>query len=277
MIGVVLQGRLGNQLFQYAFAYAASKSLNTKFYIDQRSELFVLPKYFSLVKEFNFEVESLFRIKGFRNIFSHRLKMAFYSFLPKFFKLKPIEFSNGSSPEMNLLKLKDQILYTGFFQSEIYFANVKEEIGSLFNLKEEFKDNYQKVVKNFPADKKVIAVHIRKGDYINLGWALSTDYYHKILQQFEKESSFFVFLSDEPATIAEEFSDVPHKYISNHEEIIDFQFLLNADVCILANSSFSWWGAFLNKKQPQIYAPKFWLGQNEELPNSIIPKNWIKC
>lgn len=277
MIGVVLQGRLGNQLFQYAFAYAASKSLSTKFYIDQRSELFILPKYFSLGKEFNFEVESLFRIKGFRNIFSHQLKRAFYSFLCKFFKLKAIKFPNGSSPELNLLKLKDQILYTGFFQSENYFANVKEEIGSLFNLKEEFKDSYQKVVKNFPTNKKIIAVHIRKGDYINLSWALSTDYYHQILQQFEKESCFFVFLSDEPATIAEEFNDIPHKYISNHEEIIDFQFLLNADVCILANSSFSWWGAFLNKKQPQIFAPKFWLGQNEELPNSVIPKNWIKC
>lgn len=277
MIAVTLQGRLGNQLFQYAFIYAASKTLATKFYIDKCNEVFLLPKYFQLNPEFTLPLDLLFEVKGYKNLFSYRLKKYFYKFLNTIFNLKEIEFTTENSPPLNLLNLKNQKLYKGFFQSDQYFTNIKDEIYSLFDLKQEFKDRYEKVAEKFPADKKIVAVHIRKGDYVDLNWNLSLDYYHHIIAQLPTDYSFFVFLSDEPETIANEFNYISHKYISRHEEIIDFQFLLNADICILANSSFSWWGAYLNQKNPKVFAPKFWLGTDKELPVAVLPKKWIKC
>ncbi|WP_343523797.1 alpha-1,2-fucosyltransferase [Pedobacter sp.] len=277
MITVHLQGRLGNQLFQYAFIYAAAKTLKTNFYIDKQTESFILPKYFNLKEEFTAPFDLLFNINGYKNLFSFRLKKFFYRMLRMIFNLRKISFDNESDPLSNLLELRNQTIYEGFFQSAYYFTNIEKEIESLFELKQEFKSEFQQVVEKFPANKTIVAVHIRKGDYIDLGWNLPIEYYHQIIKELPVESSYFIFLSDQPKDIANEFNYIPNKYISHHEEIIDFQFLLNADICILANSSFSWWGAYLNKKKTKVFAPKFWLGKDKELPKDILPKNWTKC
>ena len=87
----------------------------------------------------------------------------------------------------------------------------------------------------------------------------------------------FVFVSDNTEYIKHEFAYLNNKYISNDSEINDFQHLIYADVCIIANSSFSWWGAWLNnRKNKKIYAPEHYLGYliGKTLPENIYPAEW---
>ena len=71
MIAVRLEGRLGNQLFQYAFIYAAARKLNTSFYLDKSIEKFLLPQYFEVKNDFIRVLDNnIFSVTGYKNIFS---------------------------------------------------------------------------------------------------------------------------------------------------------------------------------------------------------------
>src|SRR5258708_11995403 len=105
MISLKLEGRLGNQLFQYAFIYAASKRLNTSFYLDKSIENFMLPKYFEVKNDFLTPLDkNVFSIKGYKNVFSIHLKKAFYHFISNIiFKGNKIVIDN-ETPVNNVLK-----------------------------------------------------------------------------------------------------------------------------------------------------------------------------
>jgi hypothetical protein len=83
-------------------------------------------------------------------------------------------------------------------------------------------------------------------------------------------------MSDEPEKIENEFGYIQNKYLSDQTEIIDFQFLNNAAACIISNSTFSWWGAYLNPNNPRVIAPRYWVGfhNGKEFPVDIIPEKF---
>ena len=82
MVGIRIEGRLGNQLFQCAFILAVSKKLNTRFFIDQYIERFVVDKYFKNIKgKSHNAIPLLFNINGFKNIFNFHLRRAYYKYL----------------------------------------------------------------------------------------------------------------------------------------------------------------------------------------------------
>ena len=113
MIAVQLEGRLGNQLFQYAFIYAASKRLNTKFYIDKGVEDFILPKYFEVEKDFPAPLDrKLFSIDGYKNIFRVHGRKAFYKLLnAAIFRGKKTIIDNEIAPADALKLVKNNHLY----------------------------------------------------------------------------------------------------------------------------------------------------------------------
>ena len=278
MIAVKLEGRLGNQLFQYAFIYTASKKLNTKFYLDKSADYLVLDKYFNIEQDFCYLFDKkICSIKGFKNIFSHHLRYKFYYLLKQLFHLNIVSFDNAIEPLIQIEMIRDKIMYQGFFQSEDYFKDFKTEIKNLFTIKDSHKKKFKNIIDQLPITGKNVVVHIRKGDYIEHGFSLNYSYFHKAIESINNDRNYFIFVSDEPDTIENEFSYIKNKYISDNDEIIDFQFIIHADICILSNSSFSWWGAYLNIKQPKIIAPRYWLGRadNKELPVNVIPDSWI--
>jgi len=84
LISIKLEGRLGNQLFQFAFIYAASKKLDTSFYLDKSIVDFILPEYFVVKNDFLLALDNhIFSIKGYKYIFSIHLKKTFYLMLWK--------------------------------------------------------------------------------------------------------------------------------------------------------------------------------------------------
>jgi hypothetical protein len=283
MIAITLEGRLGNQLFQYAFIYAAAKRLNTSFYVDKSVEDFVLPKYFEIKNGFPAVLDKkIFTIDGYKNIFRIHAKKAFYSLVRTLvFWGKEIVIDNETPVADALMQVKNNHLYLGFFQSQGYFNDFEGEIRSQFKIKDFYISAFEAVEKQFPVSKKKAVIHIRRTDYVDINISLPVDYYKKAIELIAAPDIEYIFISDDPAFIVREFEYMPNKYVSTQSEIIDFQFLMNADICILSNSSFSWWAAWLNKKpNKQVFAPRNWLGfaKKKQFPVGIadhLDINWI--
>ena len=136
-----------------------------------------------------------------------------------------------------------------YFQSEKYFAHNKDKITSLFNI------NYKTV------PERSVSIHVRRGDYLKypeIHPTLDADYYHKALEVIGDYSNAFVFTD----------SDLPKGLNIKNMQIIkldkdydELQFMASCDNNIIANSTFSWWAAYLNKnKNKKIVAPKIWFG-----------------
>ena len=175
---------------------------------------------------------------------------------------------------------KDEVLFDGFFQSEKYFAEYNQTICKEFTVKKEYALNIHDFTKN---NKESVVIHWRRGDYISwgndeLGYNLSLpkNYYSSCLNQLDLSNKNIIFLSDDINYVKEVFSFPNAVYSENNTEINDLQLLMQADYLVLSNSSFSWWGAYLNSKAKKIFAPKYWLGfkVNREWPNAVISAKW---
>lgn len=286
MIGITFQGRLGNQLFQYAFAVAISKSTQVSFYMDQSQHRGVIYDYFELPNGFgSFLARRVFTIKGFKNLLSHHLRRFVYRSINFCCTNSSIvfDFENRILPAT----IADKSLLIGYFQSESYFVKYKSSIIELFELKKEYSKKHNIRFATLYKEKKIATVHIRKSDYQNLGHlnlgsadlSLPFSYYHKVIAQLKTEDYLFIFTSDEPTKVETEFSYLKHKLVSYDNEITDFQHMMNANICIIANSTFSWWGAYLNNRPDKIiYCPKYFLGihKKETLPLGIYPDEWVQ-
>ncbi len=280
MIAVKLEGRLGNQLFQYAFAYATAKKLNTWFYLDKSIETLLLSRYFNIERDFcTFLDDNIFSITGFKNLFSYYARRYYYHLLSRSLFLKSVTFSDQLPPAEQLNNLKNGYIYSGFFQSEQYFINERETLSNLFTIKPKYCQSFQDIFNSIPKAFTYVAVHVRRGDYVDLALALEPAYYHAAINQIVSKENFYIFISDDPDYVESEFAHIPNKYISKNDAITDLQFLMHSDICIISNSTFSWWGAWLNNKtEKKIYCPVYFMGKSlsKEVPQGIYPPNWIQ-
>jgi len=264
MIGVRLDGRLGNHMFQYAFALALSRKLWTPFYMDQYNMDFQLYQYFKLPSN----------------------KKKINEFIERYLwqKVKYSESIDFDGTNWKL-KCKDRFaVYKGYMQSELFFNNVKHKIHKEFVIKDiwvkQFNDKYSDLFKQ----NKVIVIHLRKGDYTNYGedygnprdLSVPDEFIYSCLSTIENRQSYrLVFISDDIEYCKNHFSQLGNAQFETNLEIIDMQLLINADICIISNSSFSWWGAYLNKKpNTKIFYPKYWMGYNQKewYPHNFICK-----
>lgn len=278
MVAVKLEGRLGNQLFQYAFIYATAKELGTRFYIDKSVDCLIIDRYFNIQTDFCSTADNkIFSIKGYKNIFNFHLRRTFYHSLRTLLRLKTETFLNSLSPELQLDKINNGHCYQGFFQSEKYFFNYKDEIKKIFSVKDIYQVPFKTLFNTLPHAERYIVVHIRRGDYIDHDLALPESYYHSAINNIDKKGNYYIFVSDDKEFAKREFSHIKNKYVSENDEITDLQFLIHADICIISNSTFSWWGAWLNAKKGKIiYAPRYFLGwkTKKEFPENIYPSTW---
>lgn len=287
MIAVRLQGRLGNQLFQYAFALNASAKLNTGFFIDQYTELSIVDKYFKNAAGNDHKLipRLFFGINGYKNFFNFYLRRAYFKNIALLKKLSIIEYNYETAAAA--IELRNDILYQGYFQSESFFAENKGLVRNKFVLKDLFIDQFHSKYGNLYQNNRIVTVHIRRTDYLNLAHlnlggndiSLPPDYYKKAISEFNHKNAHFIFITDDADFVNQNFEEIENKTVSADTDIMDFQHLLNADICIIANSTFSWWGAWLNNKTEKIiYAPKYFMGWRikKETPAGIYPKEWVQ-
>jgi hypothetical protein len=264
MFGIKIQGRLGNQLFQYAFALAQKKRMQKRFYLHKIYRIRI-GQYFNVPKQ---------------NYFFHYLQKGIFLLLNKFHP-KVITQDQSIPPSQNVtLFTKNNILIDGFFQSEQFFENVKDEIKKQFTVKEKFRIAIRDFTTN---EKENIVVHIRRTDYINwgsdelgYGLALPGTYYANALAELDIAGKNIIFISDDIVFTKENFKIDGALYSENNSEIYDLQLLMQADYLILSNSTFAWWGAYLNPTVKKVCTPEYWLGFkiNKEWPCGINLPAW---
>lgn len=163
--------------------------------------------------------------------------------------------------------------YIGFFQSEKYFKHRRSEILELFKPAEEFNikiNKYKDLFNN-------ISLHVRRGDYAisNTNAILPIEYYTKALSLLPNNIPVLIF-SDDLKWCRENF--IGDRYVFIEEiDYISLYIMSKMKYHIIANSSFSWWGAWMSEHIDKIIiAPKLWFKENTEYSGDIVPENWIK-
>jgi Glycosyl transferase family 11 len=268
MIIVRLIGRMGNQLFQHAFAISEQKRLRTYAVIDDRFQRDIVSEYFS-----------------FKGIFQNRLIKRIVFRLNKF----PIVYQDGGEDVRLILEKEvgNNKYYYAYFQSEKYFETIRAGVRKKIRIRQKFLDEFQQKYGDLFRNNRILAIHYRFGDYVNwtkedLGgtnFTLPDSYYSNALALIPDLDSYLVLLvTDDIDTCNSRTGHLTNKLVISDSEIMDFQILMNADKLIVANSSFSWWAAYLNIKNAEVFAPEYWLGfkVGREFPHSIIPPHFIK-
>ena len=149
------------------------------------------------------------------------------------------------------------------------------------------KDKLHQKYLNLINNKNSVAIHIRRGDYLNdpkvrcIHGILGSDYYKKSINYIKKKvkNPFFFIFSDDIELVKKNFSFFNNKkyiFIDTKSSINDLYLMSNCKHFIIANSTFSWWGAWLSKNKRKIVcAPKRWLRARISTPD-IIPESWIR-
>jgi hypothetical protein len=274
MIIIKLKGGLGNQLFQYATAKALALKHKTKLYIDHSSfETYTLHDYglhhFN-IKDKIYQPEPKWLAK-----IEKKLKL----------KKKYNEDDHGFRYNEDLKQQNAYKLFLdGYFQCEDYFIDYRKEILEALKITSPLKPITLKTLEDIQSCNSV-ALHVRRGDYL-LHDVHNTDkkeYYNKAMKYVESKVShptYFMF-SDDINWVKENFSS-EHKMVfvdfndadTNYEDI---KLMSNCKHNIIANSSFSWWSAWLNNNPDKIVtAPKHWFNGDMYDFTDLVPKNWIK-
>lgn len=275
MILFLSDGRLGNQIFQYAFLNAKAKK-NEKVFCFNMSQ-FV--KYFDVNnKKFYFLSSSRFTLFLYRNFLLKLLH-----FLVKIRVIGYIEQLRPSTPVLpEIIEKKGLIpltyIKTGFFQSEGFFIPKKPDI----SLKTEYIQKAESILSNLPKQEKVF-IHVRRGDYLFVtyqgerGIDLPKEYFIDAINEIEKniENPFYIFLTDDPGYVRYCFQDINNKFISEENMAIDLAIMSLCKYGVVSNSSFSWWGAFLAKEKKIMVFPKYWYGWKKRMESHLsIQPSW---
>ncbi len=292
MVGVKsvsIRGGLGNQMFQYAFAKALAKRTGEQVLFDvswfEKAQKTVVNEK---GEKANGCIIRGFGLDAFPNMklpLAYPEQLALYykkSLLPKFLrKLFHVPRYPYQIDEKNALKpsLFDR-LYVGYFQDETYFKEVADEVRADFAFPALKNKHLNDILTRIQACENAVFVHIRRGDYVKLGWELGMDYYQKAVARMAekvKNPTFFIFSDAEPSWIRENLKLThPFEIVGNQNDMMDdLQLMAACRHAIVANSSFSWWAAWLTDRADKVVvAPSPWFPKAKE--DRIIPSRWIK-
>jgi len=174
----------------------------------------------------------------------------------------------------------ENVVIDGFFQSEKYFKHNRSEILKLIDFSFISK-NYIEDKYNFIKNKKTTSIHVRRGDYVNypnLHPTQSLEYYEQSIEILKNETEIFLIFSDDIIWCKENIKLENAIYIENEKDYIELYLMSLCDNNIISNSSFSWWGAWLNENPNKIViGPLKWFGIDiQHNTGDILPNNWIK-
>ena len=292
MIIVELQGGLGNQMFQYAFGKSLAIKLNTPLYFD--------------ISCFELENEKSDKMRPYQlDLFNLPIKFAKKNIINQF--LNPSKFQRGLNkfgflkktyykeysflfdPKVNIQS--PSVYFGGYWQSEKYFAT-SDSIKQALNFKKSLNYESEMLKLEILQKENSVSIHVRRGDYIlspesiQFHGTCTIDYYKSAINLIREyvNKPFFYFFSDEPKWVEQNIvSGLTNYTIVKHNQGADsWQDMALMSKCkhhIIANSSFSWWGAWLNTSPNKIViAPKNWFAKPDlnQQSETLIPENWIR-
>lgn len=220
-------GRLGNQMFQYAALKGIANKINTNY----------------IIPESNNEMSS----QQLTDIFLLNNNVGYG--ITNYKQVQELDFKYDN---LFIQTITDNTDIKGYFQSEKYFKHIEQDIKNDFT----FKQTY-----SIP-DKKYVSIHVRRGDYLllqNYHPTCSIDYYKNAMTLFPNHN--FLVISDDINWCKNQEIFANCEFWEGKNIAHDLYVMTKAEHNIIANSSFSWWGAWLNQNADRIVvAPKQWFG-----------------
>ena len=283
---VGLSGGLGNQLFQYA----AGRCLSLKLGVD----LVLDVSWFQAGSDRAYALDA-FSVKAITYcgpfFFPGWAKRLWCRLTRRWAGKKlgvPVYRENHFQFDKAYAELDHPVYLEGFWQSERYFSSYKEIIASDLSLKDLASDQFKVLAKEMQSSDS-ICIHIRRGDYVSNPIAsqvyglCSLDYIYQGVKMVSKDlmqAHCFIF-SDDPVWVRNNLTfDLPFTVVDfarPHEPHLDLALMMRCKHFVIANSSFSWWGAWLSDNQSKrVVAPKKWFESSETCIDDLIPKTWMK-
>lgn len=264
-------GRLGNQMFQFAGTYGIARKNNYDVAFPKENIYTPVTEHFKdgVSRECTFDIPKVFTLND-TVIRSKNEIQTMNSIHEPFFHFSSEFFS-----------IPDDCDLRGYFQSEKYFKHVENELKELFTFKPEIIEMANAL---FPkVDTETVSIHIRLGDYVGLEAfhpICKPEYFMEAAAEFTDKDYKFIIFSDNIEYCKEELFGYQTNilYIDNTDPYIDLCLMSMCDHNIIANSSFSWWGAWLNKNpNKKVIAPKQWFGpayQYTHNTNDLYCEGW---
>ena len=254
-------GQLGNQMFQYASTKGIASKLGVPFMIPNHRELFddgIGNRYTILLYD-------AFKLTG-ANLLG-TLKTDNYVQEPQF---------NFTDAFFKLDKTQNYSLH-GFFQTEKYFKHIEDQVREDFSFKDEIRKTCEDIIKQFD---NPISLHVRRGDFIHNSSrhpVLHSNYYKKALEMFDDDRQVIIFTNDvEWCKKHELFSSDRFAVAEGGDQFYDMCLMTMCSDFITANSSFSWWGAWLANRG-KVVCPSGWFGPDLKDNNTedLFCEGWV--
>lgn len=296
---VRINGGLGNQMFQYAFGKAMEYKLNNKTYYDlgwltvkhkhrkATDRPYELPVFAVLVNQVSPASLVGFALRKSNWFEKFVCWLLFTTGILHLLREKE-EFTIDT---LLVSKINNRSYIKGCFQTENYFRDYEKEIRKDFTFVKSLSANSQKY-SQLISKCNAVSIHIRRGDYVKnkqinaFHGTCSNDYYQKAIDYITEhtEAPFFFIFSDDLEWVERQpwISQINKAFIEGNSGAQSYEDMHLMSLCkhqIIANSSFSWWGAWLNKNPDKIViAPSQWLAQPEmnKKVKHLIPDTWIK-
>lgn len=276
MITIHVSGGLGNQLFQYAAGRALSIKNDERLLIDRRV-------YISRENERTFELEN-YTINAIitPSAFFDHLK---YKLITT--KTKSIFSEKSVRYDLKLAAQPRGAYLLGHWQSEKYFRKFSSIIKKDLTYKYKLNPYYQFLLKKINNSNSVF-LHVRRGDYISnstynqVHGICSNDYYTnglKLIEKIVKNPHIFIFSDDIKWAKSNLHTNLQTTFVNPKQENAchELEIMRACKHSIIANSSFSWWGAWLDEYGGKIIiAPNKWFNSSTHDATDIVPDRWVK-
>ena len=291
MIVSHILGGIGNQMFQYAAGRSLASHLNVCFKLDLNDfDRYTLHHGYELKRVFDVPIEptspdELKSILGLRRL----------SLMKKILRRKQFSILKGQKfivePHFNFwsefFSLNSSAYLYGYWQSEKYFRTIEKVIRDDFTFKKPLSGN-NLLIANQIDQTNAISLHIRRGDYLTdlktnrIMSVCGISYYERAISYMAEKvlnPVFYVF-SDDMDWVKQSISiTYPTVYVDHNQgedSYVDMQLMSLCGHHIIANSSFSWWGAWLNPNiKKMVVAPRLWF-KNGNNDSDLIPNKWIR-
>jgi len=286
MVVVRLFGGLGNQLFQYATARRVAHINNMPLKLDVSGfESYKLHRYslkhFNIREEFA-SPEEIARFND-RGLGFH-LSLWVQNLLPYYRRRRVVE--RHFNFDANILKISKNVYLNGYWQSEKYFKDIETLLRQELTLKPA-PDSANVAMGEWIRGVRAVSLHIRRRDYVSdpatqqIHGTCSLDYYAAAiakLSEWVEDPYFFVF-SDDPQWAQENLKlEHPTTFVTHNGPDKNYEDLRLISLCqhhIIANSTFSWWGAWLSGNPDKlVFAPQKWFRTLDRNSDDIMPETW---
>lgn len=265
------EGQLGNQMFQFASLVNLANKNNAIIQIPNPKDL--NENYFYNYFKINKFISNLIFGQSNYPTLSDQSNTGFIK-------------SN-----MNLNNLVQNINLKGYFQNSKYINIDESTIRNIFSFKDEYINEAKKIKRKINK-KNLVLIHVRRGDYLNkkkYHYPLSKNYYKKAIKQFPRDTNFIIFSDDVGWCKRQKyFKKINIEFVDDYfkdytgvinRDAIELCLMTYCDGAIISNSTFSWWGAWIQNQKNMIITPdvNFWFGYGYSFnADELLPYHWVQ-